>query len=498
MNKRTEKLLRYMYAIVVGVLLIFLLLLFAVFPNSKYIFVTFIFLIVSTILTNQCRLKKTCKLFIPIAIFLLSFGIRLIYCYLMERYITQVSDFEMVLSNAISGEFLDDLDELRYYRIWSHKFIYPWLLNTIGVNTQMDIFLFQGVIAAVVSLSLYYLGKEIGGEKYGIIASVIHIVWPSQIIYTIIVTEEHMAALITVLIVYLFIKLEKEISNNEWQVVDRKKIIKLFVMILAEGVMCGFCAFFKDWALIIMVAVVICSIYLFVRYDIYKRIILLGSIVVIMLCQVGIKNICTGFIDEKLGGMETNNNVIIWQMFESLDPNGTGLWNPVAYEEYIQLLIDSNYNYEIANKEAMEILLTRISQDVDKMPKLLLKKGISSYQNDSDIFRWVILSIGENFEKCTLMKDATKLLFEFSNVFYMLIILCIIISAITVKDKRVWFILLIILGAILSGLLIECQGRYKYSIEPIFSIMFANATYVLPHFCKAILKLAINGRGLIR
>ena len=81
------------------------------------------------------------------------------------------------------------------------------------------------------------------------------------------------------------------------------------------------------------------------------------------------------------------------------------------------------------------------------------------------------------------MKGKIDVLLELDNLFYGFMVLCICISALLHKEKKIYFILLCILGCGLVSLLVESQGRYKYSIEPLWTVPTA---YVLSHIMKKV------------
>ena len=54
-----------------------------------------------------------------------------------------------------------------------------------------------------------------------------------------------------------------------------------------------------------------------------------------------------------------------------------------------------------------------------------------------------------------------------------------IVSAIFVRNEHNHFILLCVLGGCLASLLVESQGRYKYSIEPLWCVPSAYGIYYL-------------------
>lgn len=110
--------------------------------------------------------------------------------------------------------------------------------------------------------------------------------------------------------------------------------------------------------------------------------------------------------------IEANNGVII-QMYAILDSNSSGGYNGELSGEYARMAEDNGYDFGKANCRALEILKEKISKNHAKM-------------------------------------------------FYL------IASAICVRNKYIFFILLCILGGGIINLVVESQGRYKYSIEPLW------------------------------
>ena len=137
---------------------------------------------------------------VPYLIYLISFFVRLVYCMLVMPFINQISDFRIVLEEAGTGYFLDCLE---YYRFYFHKFLYPFVLHGLSLNTQARIIIFQCFVVAFVPVLLFEIGRKVVDERVGILAAAIYALWPSVIVYTQIVTEEHISALATTLIIYL-------------------------------------------------------------------------------------------------------------------------------------------------------------------------------------------------------------------------------------------------------------------------------------------------------
>ncbi len=411
---------------------------------------------------------------IPFVLFLLTFITRYSYCNFAGKYITQVSDFALTLSEAQSGLFTDALG---YYRFYLHKFLYPFILHTVHMRSQPEILFFQCICVSLCAVVIYYIGLKAADYKAGILAAAIYIMWPAQIVYTQIITEEHIAALlmaVTVLgVICIFKRLE---AVESFQSADGK--IAVIESCIAGGAG-GLCAFFKDWALVIYTALIICAIYALIRFNKAQRVFLCICVLIIFFFRGIVQGGITYMAEAKLQ-IEANNGVIIIQMYATLDPNASGGYNEALNSEYAQMAAENNFDFEETNRIALGILKEKISRDFDKLPELLLRKGKDAYANDDAMFWWALeAEAGEEFK--SQFPGLYPTLIYLDNIFYTAVVLCMIACVFFTRNKYIFFILLCILGGGMVSLLVESQGRYKYSIEPLWCLPSA---YAICSLCR--------------
>ena len=207
------------------------------------------------------------------------------------------------------------------------------------------------------------------------------------------------------------------------------------------------------------------------RYDKVQRTLLLICICCIVIFRTITVEGIIRLAEEKLQ-VNANNSVVIAQMYATLDPNSSGIYNPELNEEYRQILIDNDYDFQKANNIAMNILKEKIRKDYKKLPDLLLRKGKNAYLDDAQMINWAQKSV---------VSDAYREQFSWfylllryvDSIYYSGVVLCVLLSAYFTRNKYNFFILLCILGGGMAGLLVEGQGRYKYSIEPVWCISAA-------------------------
>lgn len=441
----------------------------AIYTNPLWTAVALMCLAVAIVIMSQVKIdyELMSKKCVPYVIYAISFLVRLIYCILILPFIEQISDFGIVLDEAKSGYFLDCLD---YYRFYFHKFLYPFLLHGLSLNNQTKIVIFQCFLVAWVPVILFLIGRKIGDERAGFGAAVMYGFWPSIVVYTQIVTEEHISALVTILIVYLLICMQQQIDKIEvWD----KQFFGVLGKALVTGLLCGVASYSKDWALVILTATVICAVYQCLKSNFVQICVMLLACVMIFsgrsAFNTAIKNMGEGIL-----GVSPNNGVISMQMFETLDPNSSGGYNVELNDEYMKIAEENNYDFELTNSIANNILKEKIKKDYNKMPRMLLHKAQNAYKSNEGMVGWALdKEIAEEYkDKFSMVCQIFK---RGDQVIYLGIVILIMVSVVVNRDKYVFFLQLVMLGGAFVSLVVESQQRYKYSIISVWCIPAAVA-----------------------
>lgn len=450
--------------------------------NLMPVFWAFLAIVIISIIIAAAKKKLEKEISDRKIIFLLYFVSlvpRIFYITFIDNNLKQVSDFAMIVSHADSLNFTDNI---QYYRNFVHKMIYPLLLHYLRLNSQKRILYFQCFIVSFNAALIYLIGKKMKNRCAGIIGGLLFSMWPSLILYVSLVSEEHFASVILLVIILLLIIIKEMLekykltfyfieSKSFW-----KRVIKAIILVLIIGMLLGFISFFKDWGIIVLCAIGVCSIFNLTEKKDYKRfyilIICVGTLFLIRtLTQRSLLMICR----EQLNGIMPNNNVIIMQMYETLDPDCSGGYDPERCRDYFTFLEKYEYDYRTANSMVIKALLNKMMRNSEKMPALLFHKGQVAYKDNRDMFSWAFSGVESKFSEDII--DAIKKLVYVDKVYFnFIVILMMMTAALAFKFKKeVYFGLLIILGGGVAGLLVESQGRYKYSIEPLWCIMAAVA-----------------------
>ena len=140
-------------------------------------------------------------------VFFMTFFSRLFYLVCMRNQIAQISDFHTTLHYAQTGTYTENII---YYSHFPHKLVYPLFLHSMGLDTQAKILMFQVICVSLIALSIYSIGKMMFSEQTGFFASLLYIFWPSQIVYTSIISEEHLGGLLTLSCFILIFVMQKK------------------------------------------------------------------------------------------------------------------------------------------------------------------------------------------------------------------------------------------------------------------------------------------------
>jgi len=478
---------------VVTIFLWLFFLLFSISVRKTDALLAICFLGVFTLLTAKydfSRLLRPNKT-TPWILFLLCFVSRLTWCNFMAPKMAQVSDFLGYLNTAAEGDFSS-----KFYFYFPHKAMYPLLLRALGISTQEGAFFFQCLCVSVIPMLLYRMGTRVKNEKLGLLAAVIYLIWPGQLVYTAIVTEEHIVAVMLTGIAALLLDIYHAIDENKTS--PRPFAVKL----VCTGTLCAISALFRDFASIILIAAILCGFALLPKWNKVQRKNLILAIVVLLLSRTVAHIGLTAALNHSTG-LQMHENIVVGQMYWSLDPDGWGGYDKEGIEAYYDLIEKHDNDLELANREALQILWGKIRAGYYKMPTLLLKKGVSSYADDEALFYWPNASIIPAFQNT--LSGIFSILQSVGRTFYLTIVLCLLLCTLF-RKRDIFFVLVIIVGAVAANLLIESQGRYKYVVEPLWTVAAAYAFYALADKTREIARSKsqeafsgeITGRAVLR
>lgn len=395
-------------------------------------------------------------------VFFLAFSIRFIYCTYVAPHVSQISDFEATLNHAWTGVFTD---EKLYYLCFPHKLLYPLLLHILHITTQNRIFLLQSILSGVVALLIFKICSFLKNPKIALPAALLYTFWPSQIVYAQITSEEHVASVLLLLVLFLTLHLKRLLDKK-----NIRNIRTLFLLSILIGILLGLQSLFKDWGSVYIVALALSLPYLIIKAKDRKKVALICvSFIIILLGRFVTTSSSMLLAQHVLDGVKPNTSgVVVWQFYETMDPDSNGSYNAEKAQQFRTWVIENNYDFETVNSIALNDVISRIKAQPAKTIHLLFQKIRVSYKNNGDTFFWTRIETEPTF--FSKYESLWEILLFADNVYYICMVILMLLAALTSKNRIVLFFLLVILGGGLVCSFVENQPRYKTSIEPMWCI----------------------------
>lgn len=398
----------------------------------------------------------------------------------MESSIEQVSDFSQALN--LAHDFSLFSDKTLYYQSFTHWILYPVLVNLVfkvfGAG-QLVALLVNATVLVGVAVLLYKLASCIfKNKRYGFYAALLYVMWPANIFYTLIFTQEHLGALLLLTALYLFVLCEaaQEFKYN-WT---------KYLYYLSIGIVLGLSVFFKNFAPVFIVAFII---YYFlkalqvknVRSFVWQKAIL---ILIIGISFWSTKSLIYLGLDELVGESVVRN---ITPCYLNVGLRGTGVYDAGNYQMYSDALLDANFDYKKANADIMNGLVEYLKSE-DATPRKMEfwdNKADILFGGDARIY-WVKASVSSPIDHPTIIDVLSKT--EKYNLYYFVILVFLMVLG-TVemfrkKHMELFLLYLIFFGSFLLLILVEAQNRYMYSIQTIMCILAIPGFLTLKEFIQ--------------
>lgn len=410
---------------------IFLFLLFLVtilFTQSKLsILLSIPLVILLYIFTDKVKIKNY-----ALFIFITALLIRLISIFVLKVDI--VDDFRTML-DASRNIMNKDLSFLKtwYYKTYPYQLghvIYQTILLTI-FNTTVFLKIINSVVTSFIALFIYLISKELYKEKTARLISLSYLFYFYPLYLNSVLTNQHIPALITLIIIYLIIK--------------KEDTIKLTVII---AVLLSLANFFRTESIVIILGIVLYKISKITKENIKLKSI---SIVTLILVYLITNTIFSSLVYLSPLKTKLENNSGLWKFYCGLSYNRNGIYN----EE------DQNKFFNSNNQK--ELLIERVKEENIKIPVLFLKKEVILWtQTNYD------LRIKNNFNN-----DLYNLFLKFNQGFLNFILVIFLISLIPFKKQKDELLLLKVLIGLYAGvyMLIEVCPRYAYILHMLLFIM---------------------------
>jgi hypothetical protein len=363
------------------------------------------------------------------------------------------SDFESYhrLANFFQAGNVAKNDLGWYY--FTYSLGYPLVLSiwySIAGNSLLFAKLFNVLLGLVTLFLLYRLGG-LKDRRLGLITAFLFAIWPAQVAFTNNIASEHLAMLLFIAALFLFIRFT---SSDAFM----KDGILLGILLSA--------VYFTRGALIIVLLIIL-GFLILGSFPIKQKmmrvgVVLLGfscfSIFFLLLMSLvyGVKVKSQGFSTLLMG---TNFN-------------SQGMWNPEDGIKYISF--DSP---EEANRYALDESIARIRSAPRGFVKLMGKKIFILWEDENYGVSWSTSQI-EYFPQTQLQSISAQAAAITADFFHFIVIILAMITLFAEGrsshvSKQIVFLALLLLSGTFLHTIVESQPRYHYWMEAILIYLSA-------------------------
>lgn len=462
MNKKIVDWIWYLF------LFLFLLFPFQIIHNSMFITIYLIFMVLMFFIVKWEKIKLFQNKKMIWALFITVFIIRLIAVLILNNRMVQVSDFLGVYNNASNFNF-----PTFYYQIANHYLLYTYIIGILfklfGAS-QILALLFNVLVTSGVSIFLYLICEKICKNKaFGCLALLIYAFWPVNILYTCILSPDHIAMLFIVLSIYLVLKIIELIQSNNFK--DK------WPLFIATGISISFISFFKNFSPVFLIAILI--VFIIINIEHKKKILLIRSIFVSTLIIVTylFSNFLIYKIEDNIVGAKVLRNQFYQYAYVGLGLENKGTYSVKRYNEYHNYLKSNNMNIKETEEYFSQKIISEIKNNLHKYPDLIKHKINLSFGDDSAKLWWVRESIFQNNNNSKMLILIDVVIQKINQYYYIFIVVFVTIGVIynchKGKNVHILFISVVVYGCCLLLLFVESQGRYRYAFEPLLCILAA-------------------------
>ena len=370
-------------------------------------------------------------------LWIVAFLIRLVSILLLK---VEVADDFKTMLEASRSLLAGDTSFMNGFYFQTYPFqlglvLYQAVLLKI-MNSTIILRIMNSIFTATIVFMIYLISRKIVKEETARIISFAYLFYLYPIYLNSVLTNQHIPALLTLVVVYWVIEKEKNWKNA------------LFV-----GFLLALANFFRTESIIIILGLMVYTICYLTKDTWKKDFIHLGMILLTYFaCTTCTSQLLLMSPLHKNVENQLDKNVTLWKFYVGLSDEHNGIYN----DDDVQAYFNTN--------EEKELLMNRMKTDYKKFPKLFLKKE-------------VILWTQTNYD-LRITNDWNQKIYawiqHYNQGFLNVVILLLGVSLIPKKKEENQKIIFIkILLALYYGiyLFIEISPRYAYNLHMLVFII---------------------------
>ena len=365
-----------------------------------------------------------------------------------------------------------------YISQFPHVIGYPYILSKIFIvfGPSVKAGLYLNLTASVLSIIFVNrIGRLIYGRAGGFFAMLLVAFWPSQILYINQMASEPVFMCLTLLCIWIIAYLFK--------IPPSVKATKILILYVILGTLLAMAGAVRPVAIILLVAMIICTITYkakasdMSRAGLIKSLISrgwIGAVVIIvsyLVCSLIISGATARTIDRELPGSTVSFG---YNLMVGLNLESKGTWN----EEDSKFLNDrfmETGSAQEAHKASRNEAVKRLTKDPLGIANLVFQKYTLLWWNDDYGAYWNLLFMEKQGNLTDYKRDLINDITVWNNVYYIICVYLSLVSGIFLwfrKNVRTEHVLILyFVGTALLHMILESQGRYHYNILPVFALL---------------------------
>lgn len=397
-------------------------------------------------------------------IFLMAWITRFLLVYAFREDISPFSDFRRTWDMAHGG-MENNLDYYTLFPAYLNYTVYIKKLCDVTGDIFMNIIYVNVFLSATTAIFIYFIThKFFKKEKLAILASLLYVFMPSQIMYTTVATPEFLAIAFNTLGICLLIN-----------AVDIHKRFRIPMALLA-GVAIGIGSSFKAFGSVIIIAFMMAAF--FCRKEIDDIWVALGLLLGYFAAKHAVLCYMKAVLQIEIDASASLPHfLLIGLNTEGEGQISLGTLSRRYYTEYL----NNGHNVSAAKTYAYCLLKEDWSKNWTQIVPLFLKKVIWSWQDDMRPVYYFCNRVGievDSLVEQIIWKFSQNVLPAFNQLYYFFIMLFGAVGTWFVGrakeiNYKLEFLLLVIFGYFCLMIIVEAQSRYKCLIMPYICIIAA-------------------------
>lgn len=339
----------------------------------------------------------------------------------------------------------------RYVSLFPHVMGYSYILSLVykvfGQNPYTGQ-IFNIILSVFIALVIYEIGKSLDSTKFGLLASLMWCLFPSQILYVAMLCTEYLYTLLFLISIYLFLK---------------RKNIYYYILI---AIVCALSNSIRPIGMITIITFILYDIFFSEKLNLKKFVCISAMIISYIFCQ----KLIDISIFHKIN-TEITNQSVGFTLYVGMNYEGKGMWNLDDSKYFSNLSKDISLTptdiHNILKEEGTKRAINLIKDN--KLIEHLKNKHEKMWLTDHQ----AILNIKTSYvndEKVLGLNTETMVTY-LSNIYYYFSIFSLLLGIFFyLKNKKyeLSIFIIVIIGTIFLHMISEVSTRYHFACISLF------------------------------